>query len=624
MYKISVPVMNSNVKGENREKTLTQLKRFNAERVLLALDTYELDEKRRGEAMERLSDNCRFFKENGFEVGAWIWTFWVKNNTQFTNMRTINGSEINSFMCPTDDSFVAFSTDYIREIATCGVDIIQFDDDFRYGFHGESPACLCDRHIAEINRLTGDDLSREEIREHIVSGGKNKWRDAWLKVNGDAFRRFALAVREAVDEVDPTIRVGTCACISSWDVDGTDALELSRILAGGTKPFVRLIGAPYWSVNKFLGNMLQDVVELERLESSWTRAEGVEIIAEGDVYPRPRTCCPASFLELFDTAIRASGCTDGILKYGIDYISDADYETGYADRHERNKATYEEIDRIFGDKVSCGVRVFEPMKKVADAVIPTRVNDKIDFHDLFFPKVSRTLAYNTIPTTYEGDGVCGAVFDEGARSLPLEAMKNGLIIDIAAAEILTQRGVDVGLESIGKRVSAGEEYFVNSSNRISTFGVGVYEVTLRKGAEILSTTEIDTGTIPMSYRYENSDGNRFLVLNINTREGTDNCLNHYARSRQYAEHIEWLGGKRLPAYSYGHPQLYILCKKSENAMAVGLWNMFADWVFEPVIELDDVYSEVEFINCNGRLEGDKVYLSDIPPFGFAGFEVSGQ
>ena len=33
------------------------------------------------------------------------------------------------------------------------------------------------------------------------------------------------------------------------------------------------------------------------------------------------------------------------------------------------------------------------------------------------------------------------------------------------------------------------------------------------------------------------------------------------------------------------------------------------------------YSGIEFLNTNGKLDKNKVYLSDIPPFGFVGFEV---
>ncbi len=112
-----------------------------------------------------------------------------------------------------------------------------------------------------------------------------------------------------------------------------------------------------------------------------------------------------------------------------------------------------------------------------------------------------------------------------------------------------------------------------------------------------------------------------MVLNINTRFGSDNVLKHYARSRQYAEQIKWLSGQKLPAYAYGNPALYMQCKQDESGMAVGLWNFFADTAIEPVIELGKEYSKIEFINCDGRLEGDKVYLSDIQPFGFVAFEV---
>ena len=147
MHKISVPVMNYNVKRSDRKRLLQELRRFNAERIFPALDTYQNDKKKRIESLKELEDNCKFFKEKGFEVGAWIWTFWVKNNTEFRNMRSIKGTEIREYMCPTDEKFVEFATDYMSDIAKCGIDLIMFDDDFRYGFLSDSPACLCDKHI---------------------------------------------------------------------------------------------------------------------------------------------------------------------------------------------------------------------------------------------------------------------------------------------------------------------------------------------------------------------------------------------------------------------------------------------------------------------------------------------
>ena len=75
--------------------------------------------------------------------------------------------------------------------------------------------------------------------------------------------------------------------------------------------------------------------------------------------------------------------------------------------------------------------------------------------------------------------------------------------------------------------------------------------------------------------------------------------------------------------SYGNPSLYIMAKKGDlDELAVGLWNFFADEILEPVIELDREYKEIDFYNCFGKLEGNKVRLdAPIAPYGFAFFTV---
>lgn len=620
MYKISVPVTNDNINFFGIENVYAELKKLDPDRVFISIGCYEPDEEKRAEVFESLRKNIAFFKKKGLETGVWIWAF-MHESGKYTCMKGLKGQSYSSNTCPLDEDFLSFAEEYAVKMAECGADIIMYDDDLRYGFLGDSPACVCKNHLKKIGELLGEEVSEEKIRENVYLGGKNKYRDAYLKVNGDAFRNFARRMRKAADSVNPGVRMGACACLNSWDIDGVTAEELSMIFAGKQKPFFRLIGAPYWGALKAWGSSLQDSVELSRMESAWTKNKDIEIFSEGDVYPRPRTNVPASYLEGFDTALRAAGCTDGILKYAMDYTSAPGYETGYITYHMKNRELYKKIEKHFSDKASVGVRVYEAPSKLSDAVFSQEEN--IDY--LFFSLCARTLSYNSVPTVYEGEGITGAVFGENARHLPANALKNGLILDIKAAEILSEKGIDTGVSSFGEKcVSGSFEIFCDNKNRINADKAAIRNITLKKSAEMLSFTEKDGRKTPMSFRYENSDGQRFFVLNIIPDINNPNVLRHYERNRQYTENTLWLSGKPLPAAVSGHPALYMQCKKNDDSLSVGLWNFFSDIAFCPEITLDECYESIEFINCSGTLSENKVSLSDIPAFGFAGFEVKRQ
>ncbi|MBQ1981869.1 MAG: hypothetical protein II229_01415, partial [Clostridia bacterium] len=81
--------------------------------------------------------------------------------------------------------------------------------------------------------------------------------------------------------------------------------------------------------------------------------------------------------------------------------------------------------------------------------------------------------------------------------------------------------------------------------------------------------------------------------------------------------IEWLQGRQMTAKCVGNPDLYMITKESDEGLAVGLWNIFANEILAPVIELSDEYKEAEFINCSGALMGNRVELSEICPYGYA-------
>jgi hypothetical protein len=133
---------------------------------------------------------------------------------------------------------------------------------------------------------------------------------------------------------------------------------------------------------------------------------------------------------------------------------------------------------------------------------------------------------------------------------------------------------------------------------------------------------------PACYIYENDAGGRFMVYSFVAESSISKgvwqkgLFRNYYRQAQLCYGIEKLSGNKLPAMCMKNPELYMLCKKDENSMAVGMWNFFADSVISSEIKLDGVYSDIDFYNCNGCLEGDTVKLdNEILPYSFAFFTV---
>lgn len=617
MYKISVPLVLGSLKRSKKEDVLKYLRDFDARRVFLAISSYILDKNKREETMEELKKQTGFFKSHGYEVGCWLWTFMVKDNKSFIPMTFPDGSTDPAEVCPSDPGFVSFAADFIAGIAKTGVDLIMFDDDYRYGFFSGNMACTCANHRAYMEKLIKKPLP-ENLKDYLFAGRKNEIRSAWIKSKGYYFREFAKKMREAVDAVDPAVRLGLCSCMSLWDQDGVSTDEISRILAGNTKPFMRLIGAPYWAANRSsLGKRLQYVIETERCELSWIeKPEEIDVFSEGDTFPRPRYICPASYLEGFDTALRADGRINGILKYGVDYCGSVNYEPGYAESHVENRPAYRAIDEMFSGKTCVGVRIRRPKDIYENCEVPEKVAGTPEVQYIFYSDSAKLFSTLSIPTVYSGKGVANAAFGEEARNLEEDAYEGGLIIDARAAKILTEKGVDVGVREYGERFAVGEEFYPDQNEYGACRGKAI-RIKPDEKAKIVSFY----GEDPAAYLYENSAGRRFMVLCFDAFKCDESLWRQYTKGRQIADAIPWLSGEKLPAYSFGNPDLYIMAKEGGGKLAVGLWNFHPDAVKRPVIELKKEYKKARFFNCEGSLEGDKLTLSRLEPFGFCFAEL---
>ena len=632
MYKISVPLVRF---YDNYEDNIAEAKKLGAERVFFCPCRATSSEEERAAALERIKHSLPVYENAGFDVGVWISTMGhggplvgVPNDDDggFTPVTGVRGVTTSDSYCPLDPKFSSAVCDYLKKIAETGVKMIMLDDDYRFSHRGDC-GCTCKYHMAEFEKRLGEKIGRDEVFEKVFRGGYSIYRQAYYDMLGDTLRGFARKMRAAIDEVNPEIRFGFCAVTSSWDCDGTDAIELSKIMAGKTKPFLRFIGAPYWSANGGVTAHVQYVAELERMQAKWCREQEIEIFGEGDTYPRPRYKVPSSYLEIFDTILRADGGFDGILKYGIDYTSSPRYETGYADRAKKNEELYREIEKHFADKKSTGINVTCEMKKLLHTVFAEPEKQIDSAYDSAFYQTEQLLLTNvSVPMTYDESAITIAFGENGKYA---DRRCRGYILDAVSAKHLNAAGIDTGVEpedaGVGFGISA-EEFLIEKEIVSSDASNGAVYLKVKDGAQVISRFVCNGGKqrIPACVKYENSDGQRFLIYAYDfdrVRQNTEFSRN-YMRQEQLIREYEWLSGERLPAVCRKNPDLYIMAKKNESSMAVGLWNVFPDDVLSPVIELDKAYKNVEFINCKGRIEGSKVMLdTDIPAYKFAGFEV---
>lgn len=210
MYKISVPIMAQTFSRTDRNKMVEDLNKIGAKRVFLALDSYICDEEKLDTFLKQYKNDVAFFKEQGFEVGSWMWTFMIKGDKEYVHITSPAGVVCKNQVCPSDERFVEFASAYVKKVAECGVDLMMFDDDYRYSFLDGGVGCTCENHLKYMKQLLGEDFELEEIKEKLVSGGGNKYRSAWLKANKYYLLNFAKKMREAVNEVNKDIRFGVC------------------------------------------------------------------------------------------------------------------------------------------------------------------------------------------------------------------------------------------------------------------------------------------------------------------------------------------------------------------------------------------------------------------------------
>ncbi len=666
---ISIPIMNHLSTEKTRGEYLRILREAGAGRVFLCPSNPFGDEEKAGPVFSLLRENLAFYRENGIEPGVWIGGLGhggaLAHETEvragnYTKIRGLgNGGEAGDSFCPLDPEFRGMYRAYVRRIAETGARIIMIDDDLRLALHGPvALGCACPLHLREFSRRAfeaglceeGYAYTREELAAVLFTGKPNPLRQIWLGLMGDTLRDFARELREEVDSVDPAIRLGHCACLPTWDTDGVDSAQLALIFAGSrARPFLRLIGAPYWNNGGGFGSTgLGSLCDLERMQFSWVReryGDRIELMSEGDVYPRPRTVTPSSYLEGFHEVLTADGEPD-ILKYMLDYGFDTAYETGYVRRHLLTAGLREKIAGAFRGTVPAGIYIFEAMKTLGDLDC-AGISESALASRLLPASVNFANALS-LPVAFSKSEFTPAVLiaGESAKTAP-DCLVNAplpLILDVRAAEILAERGFDVGIAGFAPLPKPDREVYPREGGRSIPISGEIRPnafraLTPKEGAETDSYFLRGSETFPAVLRYVRGNGAPVIVYAFGfDAVGMGSALvRNYCRGEQIFRLIP-----RVPVQIRKEPGAYVLCRSSGEGMTVGIWNFGRDWLAPEEIGLGDayrnlsVYADTASVGSLLRLseDGRRVLISDpaekelptdapgmIPPFGFLGFAV---
>ena len=588
--------MNSAVNERTREVLLEQIRLAGACRVWIALDRASFFERK--DHINRLEENLRFFERNGLETGVWIQAFGFGDplpyeQCSWTRLRSVTGvsRELDAF-CPEDPDFTAAYLAWVKDIAALHPALIMLDDDLCLSVR-PGIGCFCERHLKLLREEAGEieDLTK------IFTGGKNKYRDAWFKVMGNSMRAFCRKVRATVDGIDPGIRVGLCAGFTSWDIEGTDPLEMARILAGNTAPFFRLTGAPYWvAKRRFPGQRLSAIIENARNQISWCKDGEIEFFAEADSYPRPCYRTPAMLVENFDIAMHASGARS--LKYLFDYYSSPKYELQYLKIHTRNIPFYERVEKAFEGASPCGVRVYRPAHRITEALLPERFAGEKPVMCTYFSNAAALLSCHAIPVSYEGEDDCAVVLGDDA--LYFKNIHKKVVLDLPAALMLKEKGIDTGIDGMAAAPCPAFELFEKEKVHLGAIAdeAQFMDLTLKEGAIVKS--RYDTGAVA-SFEYKN-----FLVLNFDTFYVDESSALYcsYKRGEQLQEFFK----KPYPAIC-GYADLYSICAKGENRHIALFQNFSMDPVFDFDICLPKACAAFKLYGAEGALCGDRIHIT---------------
>ena len=147
--------------------------------------------------------------------------------------------------CPLDPKFRQYIKGQFRTLAKHHPSIVMIDDDMGL-IYKNTKGCACKYHMAEFNKRAGTNMSREQLYLHTQGDSEEdrRYTEIYVGVVRDGLVGAAQAMREGLDEIDPTIQGAVSGIYTSSYCEFSG--DTATAFAGkGNPKIVRMNGGAY-------------------------------------------------------------------------------------------------------------------------------------------------------------------------------------------------------------------------------------------------------------------------------------------------------------------------------------------------------------------------------------------
>ncbi len=243
------------------------------------------------------------------------------------------GEPLVSTCCPLDDGFRQYIKEQMHVLAEHHPSCVMIDDDVGI-LYRDVKGCACPKHLAELNRRAGTNLSREQLNAHTKGNSEEDKRVTAIYVDliKESLVGAVRAMREGLDEVDPSIQ-GIASGIYTGAFCEFSG-EIAQAFAGKGNPrIVRMNNGMYTApgARNFTKNMFRAAILRENVKGQVDR-----FLAETDTCPQNRYSTSAALLHAHFTATILEGATGA--KHWITRLSA--YEPASGKAYRKKLSTY--------------------------------------------------------------------------------------------------------------------------------------------------------------------------------------------------------------------------------------------------------------------------------------------